>query len=116
MTRLVKILQVESVVPNLIDRGPIERLLANFEFNGEDHWSDHENDINASAHSRYVELEEDRSCEAIHLGLKKVDLYEPSSGLSSIDIERRIECKLTDNFLGVGFKEVGNRRAVPKPQ
>ena len=61
MARLVKILQVEPVVPHLIDGRPVERFLSNLEFDREYDRSHHENDIDASPHSRNVELEEDRS-------------------------------------------------------
>ena len=58
----MKILQVESVVPNLINRCAIECLLADFEFDRKDHWPDNESDINAATHSWNVELKENRSC------------------------------------------------------
>src|SRR5262249_18536387 len=57
MTRLMKILQVESVIPHLINCRPIECLLTNFELNGEDNRPNHKNDIDAPSHSRNVEFE-----------------------------------------------------------
>ena len=61
MTRLMKIFQVQSVIPHLIDRRAIKGFLSHFELDREYHRPDYQNDINAPSHSRNVELEEDRS-------------------------------------------------------
>ena len=60
MTRFVKILQVESVIPHLINCGAIECLLPYFELDREYHLPYYQNDINAPAHSRNIELKENR--------------------------------------------------------
>ncbi len=67
MTCLMKVLQIESVVPNLIDRRPIERLLADFEFDSEDNRPNHQHHINPPPHAWDVELEEDRASETDEL-------------------------------------------------
>ena len=58
MTRFVEILQVQRVVPHLIQRGAIERRLANFELHNEDHGADEDDGVDAASHSRDVELQE----------------------------------------------------------
>ena len=58
MTCLMKILEIESVIPNLIDCRTIEYFLTDFEFNREHDRSNYENDIDPPPHSRNVELKE----------------------------------------------------------
>ena len=77
VARLVKILEVQPVIPDLIDRRTIKRFLADLKFDCEDHRPNHENGIDASAHPRNVELEEDGSREASELRAEKFDLREP---------------------------------------
>ena len=62
MTSLVKVFQVESVIPHLIDCRTIECFLSDFKFDREDYRPCYQNDINPPSHSRNVELEKDRSC------------------------------------------------------
>ena len=59
MAGLVKVLQIQPIVPNLFHGGPVESFLSRLEFNHEDYWPDHQDNINPAAHSRDVELQKD---------------------------------------------------------
>jgi len=73
----MKILKIESVVPDLIDCGMIECFLANFKFNREYNRPAHKHHVNAPSHSRNVELEEDRPGQIAQRRLEKLNLCKP---------------------------------------
>src|SRR5213595_1529015 len=111
----MKILQVEAIIPNLIDCRAIERFLSDFEFNREHNRPDDENDINPPPHSRNVEFEENRSETSDELRPKKFDLSEPSVALRRDQRKIAIERELTQNRFGRCVAKFRDRIAVPKP-
>ena len=58
MAGLMKILQVERVIPNLINGRSIKRFLADLELNRKHNRSDEQNGINSTSHAWDVELKE----------------------------------------------------------
>jgi len=70
----VEILQVEGVVPNLIDGSPIECAFAGFELDSEDDWAYQQYSINTPAHAGDVVFEEEGALEAGKARLKQCDL------------------------------------------
>src|SRR5437899_11872071 len=108
MTRLMKILEIESVIPNLIDCRTIEYFLTDFEFNREHGWPAHEHHVNASAHSRNVELEEDRSGKPGELRTKEFDLREPSVSLRGNQSKFAVKRELTQDGFGRCVEKLGN--------
>src|SRR5438067_2368661 len=112
----MKILQVQSVIPNLFNCRTIEDLLPNLEFNREYNRTNHENHVNAPSHSRDVELEETGAGEIVQLRSKKFDLRQPRISLRGNQCEIAIESKLTQHALSRRFEKLRNRSAVPKPQ
>ena len=63
MARLVEVLQVESVVPNLLDGGSIEVLLPDLELDDDDRGADQQHRIDSATQAGDRELEEDRATE-----------------------------------------------------
>ncbi len=116
MARLVKILEVQPVIPHLIDGRTIERFLADFEFDCEDHRPDNENGIDTPSHSRNVELEEDGSGETDELRAQKFDLREPCVSLSGDQGEVAVSRKLAQHSFVSRIEKLRNRSAVPKPR
>jgi hypothetical protein len=57
MTGFMEVLEIQRVVPDLIDCAPLETRLADFEFDDKYHRTAHEYGIDSSTHSGNVEFE-----------------------------------------------------------
>ena len=58
MASFVKVLQIESIIPNLLDSSSVELTIAYLELHDENYRADDENRINPPAHARDAELHE----------------------------------------------------------
>jgi hypothetical protein len=61
VTRFVKVLQVECVIPDLVNRRSIKRRFANLKLDDKNHCTHDEDNIDSTAHARNVELQEHRT-------------------------------------------------------
>src|SRR5437764_2731049 len=77
MTALMKVLQIERVIPNLIDRRAIERTCANLELNHENDAGNQQHDINPPSHPRNAELKEDRAAQSAKALAQELNLRHP---------------------------------------
>src|SRR4051812_25574970 len=57
--RLVEVLEVKRVVPNLLNRRAVKRLGTDLKLEDENHWTDKDDGVDSPTHSRNAELEED---------------------------------------------------------
>src|SRR5690606_19759462 len=73
----VKILQVQRIVPSLIDVSGVESHRADLEFDGHDDVAGKHYSINAVADTRDGELEEEMSVSAAQRRLQQLDLFKP---------------------------------------
>lgn len=58
MACLVKILQIKSVIPHLIQRRPVKSFLSNLELNHKYNRRDKQNNINPASHPRNIKFKE----------------------------------------------------------
>jgi hypothetical protein len=77
MACFVKILQIQSVVPDLIECGAVKGLLPDLEFNGKNDWAYQDNCVNPTAHARNGEFEEQAPLQSLKAGAENVDLFDP---------------------------------------
>ena len=75
----MKVFQVERIVPNLVDRVPVEFTLADFELKNKNNLIDDQNDIYSSTKARQHKLE--KNIPAVSIGrehrLQHFDLLAP---------------------------------------
>jgi hypothetical protein len=69
MTGLVKVLEIQPVVPNPINRGAVKSGLADVELQNKDDRADQKHDVNPPSHPRYAELDKDRAIQSGEFGL-----------------------------------------------
>lgn len=81
MARLMEVLQIERVIPHLLVSEAIKRCRADFELDDENDGTDEKDDINASAHTRDAEFEEDRTMQSRELRAQKCNLLQPRIAL-----------------------------------
>ncbi len=58
MASFVEILQVECVVPNLVNRGAVKAFFSDFEFDHKDNRPNNKDSIDPAPHPRDIELQE----------------------------------------------------------
>ncbi len=68
MARFVEVLEVERVVPHLVDRRTVEGLGADLELDDEHQGLDDQHHVDTTADAGDVELEVDGAVEAVKLG------------------------------------------------
>ena len=108
----VKVLQVESVVPGLVEVRGAELRFAALELDREDGRADDENGVDAAAEARHLELEEQRSRKSLERGLEELDFRLPRAALAQIDVESARRCQVAENGLGTFGEEGRNRCGV----
>src|SRR5258708_2899328 len=102
MTRFVKILQIEGVVPCLIDRRDVERRRADLELQDEDDAADQQHDIDSSPHTRDAELEENESGQPVKALPQKVDLHHPRITLRLQHVEAAVPGQGSEGLCAAG--------------
>ena len=82
MAGLMEVLEIERVIPDLIDVGSVKFGLAGLEFKDEDHAVNENNSVDAFAEARYDEFQENIAiCERSKRLPKHTNFYEPSISL-----------------------------------
>src|SRR5687767_9003129 len=109
----MEVLQVERVVPHLIDRRAIEQRIANFELQYEYDRTDQQHHINAATHSRDAKFEKDAAGQADEVGLQQPNLLKPRLSLRREHGEAAVSDQTPDDVIGVHNYEFGNRRVIP---
>ncbi len=71
MTCFVKILQVQGVIPHLIDCCSIKHRFTNFKFHDKDYRTNQNNGVDSPSHSWNIELQIKGTCQANELVLKE---------------------------------------------
>ena len=77
MTGLVEILEVQRVVPRLVDRGSVKRRPSNLKFDDENNWANQENGIDPAPHARNCEFQEQPPAQTNETRLQEVNLRIP---------------------------------------
>ncbi len=106
MAGLVEVLEVQCVVPDLVDRRAIERFRANLEFDDEYQRLANQNDVDPSADAWNVELEENLSFETEQSRLKYGQLLSPSEHLIGLGLLRVARDERSKNSIDVPLGEV----------
>ena len=65
VTRFMEILEIQGVIPNLINRRPVECGFPNLELDHKHNRSDQQNRIYPSPHPRNIELQKQRAGDAL---------------------------------------------------
>ena len=112
MAGLVKVLQVERVIPHLIERSAEELDGPDLELEDDDEGTDQQDSINASPHARDAEFEEERPAKAFQLRPERRDLGHPGISFCRLDIARRVGELTQDLVHGRGAESV-DRPTVP---
>lgn len=81
MARFVEVLEIERVVPDLVDRGPVEGLGADLELDDEHHGLDDQHYVDTTTDAGDVELEVDGAGEALQLRTQNLNLLLPGDDL-----------------------------------
>jgi len=63
VTGLVKVFQIERVIPNLVERGAVKRFFADLELNHKDDPANQQHGIDSTAHAGDVEFKKNASGE-----------------------------------------------------
>jgi hypothetical protein len=108
VARLVEVLQIESIIAYLIERGWCEVSLANLEFEDEDDRADEQDDVDAFSHARDGVLEIDAAFAADEDLLENSDLFQPRVALSLFEGEGINARELTENFIRGSGQKVGD--------
>ena len=74
MTCFVKILEVQGVIPHLINCCPIKRRFSYLKFDDKNHRTNENDCVDPPAHSWNIELQIQRACQANEAVLKEKDL------------------------------------------
>lgn len=90
VTRLVKVLEIERVIPHLIDRSFTVQRLAHFELDGEHDAGSQEDHVDAPPHAGDAEFEIDRALEGAQPFAQKIDLNEPRVFLRQYVVEATV--------------------------
>ena len=64
MTRLMKILQIKGVIPNLLHGCSVKSVCTHLEFDRKHYWANNYYSINPFTHARNVKLEEQIPCDS----------------------------------------------------
>jgi len=114
MARLVEILQVESVVPNLLDGGTVEILLPDLELNDHDRGANQQHRINSAAEAGDCELEKDRATEPRQGVLQYDNLLYPGFALGLLQVVPAGEGQPPDDRVRFGSEKFVDGGSVPR--
>jgi hypothetical protein len=112
VTGFVEVLEVQRVVPDLIQIGAGELLLADLELDHEHHRPGHDNSVNALAHARDVELQEQRPFESLERRLEDGDLLTATHPAAAVQPPSRCWPATRRELFPASMSENGDRRAV----
>jgi hypothetical protein len=84
MAGLMEVLQVEPVVPCLVEGVRRKALLTALELKREDRRTGHQSRINATSQARHVEFQEERPIDVGEYHSKDADLFFPGAALLSV--------------------------------
>ena len=113
MTRRVEVLQIEPVVPDLINGASIKSFRTNLELQHKDDWPNKQYRIDPCAHSRDVELQQNRSINPLETGFQKPDLCYPGISLCLVNREIAIPDQLAKYCVVMGSQKLNRGRVVP---
>jgi hypothetical protein len=105
MAPLVKVLQIECIVPNLIEVVSMEVRCTDFELDCKDRGSRDQDGIKTAADPRNNELKEQRAVYAIKRRPQDVNLGNPGVALRRIEREFAVSCESSDDFVGRSRKK-----------
>src|ERR1051326_3707344 len=108
----MEILQIKSIVPDLVVVGRSVLLFANFEFDGQNGGPNNENRINAAGQPRHIELEIDRSRNILQGSVENFDLLLPRTPLFEFYIMAVRLNQSSRNIDGILRKKRLHRRAI----
>ena len=119
----MKILEVESVVANLVQSTGGKLGLADLEFKNENCRTDEQNSVDALAHSRDRIFKVNDTLTASYGPLENIDFFQPSITLCLLQRERVVRDKFGENLAGsrgsefsdggrIEFAFHGRRRSV----
>ena len=86
VTRRVKVLQVQRVVPRLVVVGETELTFAALELNRKDGWSGNQHGVDSAAEPWDVELQEERAGKSAQSAAENVDLFFPCLALVDVEV------------------------------
>src|SRR5262249_14060970 len=96
---LVEILQVQSVVPNLINGGTIECVFSYLELNRKHYRSDEQYSINSTPHSWNVEFQEQATGKSAEVGAQEFNLGGPRIFLGLNQSKPTVLCEFPQHSL-----------------
>src|SRR5437868_6182780 len=108
MTRFVKILQVEGVVADLINRVRSEPAFAKLEFQNEDYWTDKQHNVNALAHAGDGVFKINLAFAVGENVSEDIDFFEPCIELSGINRKTTRTGERAEDFVRGRFEEGRN--------
>ncbi|HOU88242.1 MAG TPA: hypothetical protein PLC23_11305 [Verrucomicrobiota bacterium] len=98
-------LQIEGVVPDLVDIITREVALTNLELDDENNCALNEHDVDAASHSGNVEFEEQSAAEAKQGRSQKIDPMEPSIALGRLNSPFAVRYQCAQHCLAACSKE-----------
>src|SRR5947209_6216465 len=81
MAGLVEVLQVQSIIPHLVQSGTVKNDVPYLELDDENNPVDQENGVDAPTHARDAELHKDGAGQPAELALQQADLFQPGISL-----------------------------------
>lgn len=81
MARLMEILKVERIVPNLLYVRAVERGFAHLKLDNKYNWPNQEDCIHPTAHARDFEFEEKCAAQSLERLPQNLNLFQPSYSL-----------------------------------
>src|SRR4029453_3425028 len=93
----VEVLEVQGIVPDLVNVVSRERFGANLEFDHEENWSGNQYRVDPAPDTRDDELEKDGSFEIWEGCLENVNLLRPRISLGQLHLEIRIRDNTAEN-------------------
>ena len=108
----MEVLEVECVIPDLIDCLSMVGAFANLEFQDEDTTSRDDNCVDATSDTRHIEFQAEISINSLKGVLKNDDLIFPCSGLSGSDGKNARMGKFSQNVIVVLRKKSRDRLSV----
>jgi hypothetical protein len=115
MASFVKVLQIESIIPYLLESGPVEHRVANLELDDEDYRADEEHRVNSPPHARDAELHEDPTVQANGVSLQEGDLLQPGVPLGRQNGIIAVCCQPAEDGVRACLEEFSDRGRIPGP-
>ena len=97
----MKILQIERVIPDLLNRGSVKRVRANFEFHDEHNGADDDHRVDPAPHSWNAEFKEDATLKSVQGIKEQSNLDQPRIPLSLQNRKASIRGECSDDFIGI---------------